>query len=260
MLRSLKELQGYTISATDGDIGSVHDFYFDDQHWTVRYLVVDTGGWLSGRRVLISPMALGQTDWLDRRLPVSLTRQQVEDSPPIDLAKPVSRQYEVEYFNYYGWPYYWYGPAAWGAWAYPNELAAAQTAQALETARQAGATATGTQEQERADPHLRSVKEVTGYRIQATDDEIGHVEDFIADDESWQIRYLVVDTSNWWFGKQVLLARDWIRDVSWLDQKLYVDLTRDQVKGSPAWDPTIPVNRVYEERLYDYYGRPAYWR
>jgi hypothetical protein len=172
----------------------------------------------------------------------------VKDSPDVDLDKPVSRQYEIDYFNYYGWPYYWPGPYAWGAWAYPGALAT--------PAARPPAVAT----QERGDPHLRSAKEVIGYHIQATDDEIGHVEDFILDDESWAIRYLVVDTSNWWFGKKVLVAPRWIDRIDWPQAKLFVRLTREQVKNSPEWDASAPINRGYEERLYDYYGRPAYWR
>ena len=249
MLRSSKDLQGYTIAASDGDVGRVHDFYFDDERWTVRYLVVDTGTWLPGRKVPISPVALGEADWYGQRLSVNLTKEQVKDSPDIDLDKPISRQYEVDYFNYYGWPYYWAGVGAWAGWAYPGLLATAPRSQAAPVAVE-----------ERGDPHLRSVWEVTGYHIQATDEEIGHVEDFIVDDETWEMRYLVVDTSNWWFGKKVLVAPRWITTVSWPERKVFVDLTRDQVKDAPEWDPDAPVNREYEERLYDYYGRPAYWR
>src|SRR5205809_6020840 len=110
MLRSASEWDGYSIQATDGEIGHVAEFLFDDEKWTIRYLVVDTGGWLPGRRVLISPIALGETDWPGHRLHVKLTRQQVEESPVIDTDKPVSRQHEVSYYQYYRWPYYWGGP------------------------------------------------------------------------------------------------------------------------------------------------------
>ena len=251
MLRSLKQLEGYRIVTTDGDIGRVETFLFDDERWTVRYLVADTGGWLTGRTVLISPIAIRGADWFGRQLSVDLTREQVENSPGIERDKPVSRQFEVDYHNYYGWPYYWAGAGIWGAWTYPSALIAMHETPAT----------TATREPERrGDPHLRSAKEVAGYHVQATDDEIGHIEDFVLDDESWQIRYLVVDTSNWWFGKKVLVAPDWVELVDWPERKVFVHVTKEQVKNSPEWDPAAPVNRVYEERLYDSYGRPAYWR
>lgn len=199
MLRSSKDLRGYTLHATDGDIGTVADFYFDDARWTVRYLVADTGGWLSGRQVLISPLALGAADWQERRLHTTLTREQVEHSPGSDTDQPVSRQHESELARYYRWPYYWGAAEAWGGYTYPYELMAATAA--AEADRQEPPA-----EEEHGDPHLQSVREVTGYRIGARDGAIGHVEDFIVDDQSWAIRYLVVDTRDWLPGKRVLIA------------------------------------------------------
>ncbi len=256
MLRSIKELQGYTLHAVDGDIGTVHEFYFDDARWVIRYLVVDTGGWLSGRRVLISPIAIGEADWQARSLSVTLSREQVEHSPDIDADKPISRQREVEYYQYYGWPYYWAGPGLWGAGMYPYVLAVPPVTPAT--------AAQGEQEQpeqqEQGDPHLRSTKEVLGYRIAARDGEIGHVEDFVVDDEAWVIRWMVVDTGNWLPGRKVLVSSQWITEVRWETTRVHVDLARETIERSPEFDPSTPVNREYEARLYDYYGRPVYWR
>jgi sporulation protein YlmC with PRC-barrel domain len=246
MLRSLKEVEGYTILATDGEVGSVEDFYFDDQYWTVRYLVVDTGGWLSGRRVLLTPLAVERPDWGTGTLPVALTKDQVENSPDIDLDKPVSRQREVGLHDHYGWAYYW-ADLSTPATAVTTPPPPAMAEERAET------------EREKGDPHLRSVDEVTGYDIQARDGEIGHVEDFIADDETWIMRYLVVDTRDWLPGKKVLVAPAWVRMVNWADADVHVDLLRETIKNSPEYDPAAPVNRAYEERLYDYYGRPRYW-
>jgi hypothetical protein len=240
MLRSIESLVGYTLRARDGEIGQVHDFYFDDQTWIVRYLVADTGNWLVGRRVLISPFALRQPDWAGQAFPVNLTKEQVKASPPIDTDKPVSRQMEEELHLHYGWPPYW--GAAEGL------VAAQMMAQATEQA--AG---------REGDPHLRSVREVSGYRIQARDGEIGHVEDFIAKDETWTIRYMVVDTRNWLPGKKVLVAPTWIDEVDWARESVHVGLLRETIQNSPEYDPSLPVNREYEVRLYDYYGRPKYW-
>jgi hypothetical protein len=246
MLRSIKELHGYTVRATDGDIGTVHEFYFDDHTWTIRYLVVDTGGWLSGRPVLLSTLALGQPDWEERVFPVLLTREQVEHSPDIATHKPVSRQMEGDLHAYYGWSPYW------------RTSMSTLGAGAAAVAHVISGTEEGSGEPGR-DPHLRSTRQVSGYHIQASDGEIGHVEDFIAEDEAWVVRYIVVDTRNWLPGRKVLVAPAWIERVSWAERKVHVDLTRETIKHSPEFDPSAPVNREYELRLYDYYGRPKYW-
>jgi len=115
----MKALHGFTIGATDRDIGTVKEGYFDDLSFTVRYLVVDTGGWLAERQVLLSPIALRAMDWDHRRITAALTKAQVEKSPPIDTDKPVSRQHETAYYGYYGYSPYWTGPYLWGAYPYP---------------------------------------------------------------------------------------------------------------------------------------------
>jgi sporulation protein YlmC with PRC-barrel domain len=239
MLRSTKEVYGYDILATDGEIGVVDDFYFDDQYWTIRYLVVNTHKWLPGRRVLVSLLALGQPDWGVRTLPVTLTREQVEKSPDVDLERPVSRQHEIILNEYYGWATWW---TAMRSAPPPPAYVDKEVIRVAE-----------------GDPHLRSTKEVAGYHIQATDGKVGHVEDFILYDRNWTIRYLVVNTGNWLLGRKVLMVPLWIEDVKWAESKIQVDLNQESIKNSPEYDPSAPVNRVYEERLYDYYGRPMYW-
>lgn len=246
MLRSCKELQGYAIEATDGDIGRVAGFLFDDQQWVIRYLVVNTGPWLLGREVLVSPIALGHAKWSEQRLPVHLTREQVKSCPPIESNRPVSRQYERAFHDHYAWAYYWGGPGLWGLGTDPRALASWTG----ETDQQA---------EPEGDHHLRYTREVLGYHIRATDDAIGHVEDLIIDDNTWAIRYMVVDTRNWLPGKEVLISPKWVREVSWSKSVVHVDLSREAIENSPEFDPSSPVNREYEERLYDYYGRPTYW-
>ena len=255
MLRSVDELKGYTIEATDGDVGEVVQFYFDDGKWTIRYLVADTGGWLSGRKVLISPGALGKVDWNSKKLHVSMTKERVENSPDIATDRPVSRQHETAYYDYYGYPYYWAGPQLWGDFpfpAYPQPTAAGAPPSAVQRE-----VATASHRQE--DVHLRSTQEVTNYYIEANDGDIGHVDDFLVDDENWTIRYVVVDTRNWWPGKKVLISPEWIRSVSWTDSRVYVDLSRDAIKNGPEYDPSAPLSREYESRLYNHYGRSQYW-
>jgi len=246
MLRSLKEILGYQILALNGDIGKVHDFFFDDGFWAIRYIVVDTGAWLPGRKVLLVPSALDKPEWEARALPVRLTKEQVKNSPEMDVDKPVYRQIEIALHEHFKWRPYWIPSPPGAVPPIPLESEVEQEEGKLQV--------------DSDDPHLRSVKEVMGYHIQAGDGEIGHVEEFIADDMTWFIRYMVVDTRNWLPGRKVLIHPGWIEQVGWGDSKVHVDLSREIIKNSPEYDPTAPVNRKYEERLYDFYGRPKYWK
>lgn len=260
MLRRLSDLRRYTIGATDGDIGQVEDVYFDDQGWTVRYFVVDTGTWLAGRKVLISPPAVTGIDAAGLRLTTDLTVQKVKGSPPVDTSRPVSRQHEIEYSGYYGYPRYWLGPYRWGAAVYPSAvLGGPAYPPATPTDYSAGEQEMIARERESADPHLRSAAVVTGYGIRATDGELGHVEDFLADEETWAIRYLLVDPRSWWPGPHVLVSTEWITDVSWEDSTVAVDLTREQVRNAPKYEPGAAPDRGYESRLHAHYRRPGYW-
>jgi len=247
MLRSVNEIINYVIEAEDGEIGRCKDFLFDDRHWAIRYMVVDTRKWLPGRKVLISPIALGDPDWKSGRFPVKLTCQQIEESPALDEDKPVSRQYETRWFDYFGWPYYWAGGGLWEADPYPAALYAKMRSEIA------------LQEKKPEESHLRSAKEVTGYHIQASDGEVGHVEDFVMEERPWIIRYMVVDTRNLLPGRKVLVSPGWIDSVEWTSGKVGVKLTIDAVKEGPEYNPAEPINREYEIRLYDYYGRPRYW-
>ena len=255
MLNSISQLTGSHIVATDGEIGHVLEAYFDDQAWAIRYLVVDTGRWLAGREVLISPYAVRQPVGSDKKLDVSLTRRQVEGSPAVDTHRPVSRQHERDYLNYYDYPQYWTGGELWAFDALP--LLPPPLPTAVETAAQCAARDADVPAE---DMHLRSSHAVTGYDINAADSSIGHVKDFLYDDESWAIRYLVVDTRNWWpGGKKVLVATHWIASIDWADQTVQVALTREQVRNSPEYDESASVDRAYEQRLHDAYGRAGYW-
>jgi uncharacterized protein YrrD len=242
MLRSTKDLEGYAIRATDGIVGHVKDFYFDDKAWVIRYLVVDTGHWLSQREVLISPISLEQPNWAERVLPVSITKEQVKNSPDVDTQKPVSRQYEMSYFGYYGYPFYWIGPGPWGDEAFPSMLIAGYadpeaTRRAVQAEAEDAYARAETEQHRDGDPHLRSCKAVTGYRIEANDGDIGHVQGLLVDERSWAIRHIIVNTSNWWFGHQVLIAPQSIAAVSWPHAAVSVNLTRQAVKEAPPYDP-----------------------
>lgn len=265
MLRNLKDLHGYSIRATDGDIGSVKDFYFDDERWVVRYLVVETGSWLSSRKVLISPISIGEPDHTEKVLPVRITQDQVRNSPDIDTDKPVSRQHESDYLGYYGYSDYWGGSGLWGGEAFPGMLTGLGYAGTMAPGEPGSEEADRAIREARArehandDPHLRSCKSVTGYHIGATDGEIGHVQGFIVDDQNWAIRYVVADTSNWWLGHQVIVSPQWIQDVSWSERTVAVNMTQKAIKDAPAYDPAVLLDRAQEIGIYEHYGRPGYW-
>ena len=254
MLRAASGLNGLSIAAADGDIGGIKDLYFDDLSWTVRYLVVDTGAWLPGRRVLISPMSVRGP--VADKVTVDLTQAQVRKSPPVETDKPVDRQQEEALARYYNHSYYWEGPNRWGLLAYPgmppvpSPVATDPVAQEM-LARERNHVD--------GDPALRSARDVTGYYIAALDGDLGHVEDFLIDDHAWAIRYMVVDTRNWWPGRRVVLSPEWIKTVSWADSKVYVDLRQDEIKAAPAYDPSRAFEREYEDRLFEHHGRRKYW-
>jgi sporulation protein YlmC with PRC-barrel domain len=259
MLRRLTDLRDFTIGAADGDIGTVTDVYFDDVSWTVRYLVVDTGSWLSGRSVLLSPASLRGFEAAGRRVRTELTRRQVQDSPSIDTQKPVSRQHETEFLSYYGYEPYWGGPYRWGSYAYPYPVEGMMPPIA-ETRRESRvAEELAAREREHRDEHLHSARAVTGYGIRATDGELGHVEDFLIDEQDWAIRYLIVDPRNWWPGPHVLVASDWICGVTWSDSTVEVDVSREAVRNAPRYEASRPFGRDEESRLYGHHGRPGYW-
>jgi hypothetical protein len=244
MIRNITELMGYTLQAEDGEIGRCKDFLFDDQRWTIRYMVADTGTWLSGRKVLVSPIALGTPDREGKRFPVKLTREKIKESPPLDEDAPVSRQYEARWLDHYGWSYYWFGGGLWGPGASPTELYVK------------GKEKVKGKEPQPEESRLRSVKEVTGYHIQARDGEIGHLEDLLVDEVSWNFCYLVVDTRNWLPGRHALVAPAWVNSVDWAQGTVSVNLTTDAIKNSPEYDPGAPVSPDYERDLRQHYGLP----
>jgi hypothetical protein len=215
MMWESSDIIGFEIRATDGSIGSIDDLLVDETDWSVRWVVIDTGTWLPGRKVLLPASCFGAPSMPDRQFPIELSRQQVEDSPDIDTDAPVSRQMESDIYGYYGWhPYWGAGYVPVGTIGYVPPISAAGTALpplGVGTPETARAEA---MDEPRGDPHLRSAKEITGYRVRGTDDDIGTVSKLLVDQEGWMIRYLVVDTGNWLPGKKVLVSPGWVEDVS----------------------------------------------
>jgi sporulation protein YlmC with PRC-barrel domain len=221
MKRNIDSLIGYGIEATDGEIGTVKDFYFDDETWTIRYLIVKTGNWLSGRKVLISPVVLTKKEWVNKLIPVNLTKEQVENSPDIDTDKPVSRQKEAMLNQHHFWKNYWGSGSYGGEMGIGNALPIRIKASDRDPSE---------------DIHLCSIAEVGGYAIHALDGEIGHVGDFIIDDETWQLLDLVVDTHNWIGGKKVLIAVRHVRSISFLNWLVNVDIPIAAIEDSQLFD------------------------
>jgi uncharacterized protein YrrD len=227
MLLSVERLKGYEVRATDGEMGKIDALFFEDNTWRVRYIVVDVGGWLTGRRVLIVPTAVDQIDTDAEQVVVSLTKEQVENSPEVVAHPPISREKEIALHEHYRWQGYWplgfTGPAV----SHPRRSL-------------------------KVDSNLRSTAEVTGYNIQANDGQVGRVEDFVFD-ELWRVRYVLVDTGNWLPGRKVLISPGWVERVQWLGCNVHVDLTRDSVESSPAFDPQKPISADYAAQLDEHY-------
>lgn len=256
MLRRLNKMSGFSIHTTDGKSGHVEDFYFDVHTWCVRYLVVKTGPWLFGRNVLISPVAIDAPDWASETLYLKLTKEEVEKSPELALDIPVTRQHESTLNRYYGWPNYWMmDPAV--ATATPEPFVPVEAGAAGEE-RTADHAVDETIAAE-AESYLRSVKDTQGYAIQATDQEIGHIEDFFADEDGWRIRYALVDTSRWLTGKHVLISPDWIDEVDWAERQVRVHVDHEKIENSPEYDAREAPQREHEIELYSHYGYPFYW-
>lgn len=249
-MRSVNEIINYVLDAEDGEIGRCKDFLFDDLHFAVRYIVADTAKWLPGKKVLISPISIDEPDESDKKLPVHLKKSRIKQAPPLETHAPVSKQYEREFAQFYGYPFYWIGDGVWGPEYYASRLLGVSL----------------NESQGQTDPtdrenHLRSVREVKGYHIEAADGDIGHVEDFLVESGSWVIRYVVVETRNLLpGGKKVLVSPKWAREIKWASEKFVLNMSTEDIKNSPAYEPgTSLVDKDYEAKLYDFYGKPHYW-
>ena len=251
MIRSVHALRHYDISARDGSLGDVHDLFFDDHAWQVRYLVADTGNWLPGRRVLLAPQSVESVDGADQKVGVALSKQEIRESPGIEADAPVSRQNEIALADHFRWPRYWE--------TFPTGAGMLPVIPHLEMQPGPGAATPPADEPEipRGDPNLRSAAEVEGYHVAARDGEIGHIDDFLVDDSDWSLRFLVVDTRNWLPGRKVLVAPAWTRGIDWSDEKLQVDADRETIKSAPEYESGMEIDAELERRIFQHYGRAA---
>lgn len=256
MILAGSALKGFAVEASDGRFGTVSDFLFDDTTWKIRWMVVDTGAWLTRQKVLVHPSAIGRLDYRREELSVHLTKQQVRDSPDILSDAPVSRQMDTNLQGYYGLDPLWGGSNYFGGYASGMGGAFDPSPYRFDSGLLEADRPDASRDD--SDPRLRSLAEIVGYHIQAKDGPIGHVENFLVDDATWGVRYLVIDTKNWWSGQHVLMSPYAVREISWSDRDVTLEVTRDQIKASPSWDPAGAINEDFEKRLHGYYGWPGY--
>jgi len=247
MIRSINELRNYDIVARDGSLGDVHDLFFDDHAWQVRYLVVDTGNWLPGRRVLLAPQSVEGIDGADGKVAVGLSKQEIRESPGVEADSPVSRQNEIALADHFRWPRYWE--------EYPSGMGMVPMIPHLQ--HQAAGSEPRALDDEaipQGDPNLRSATEIEGYHVAAHDGDIGHIDDLLFDDSDWTLRFLVVDTKNWWPGKKVLVAPAWTRGIDWSEEKLHVAAEKETIKQAPEYESGMEIDQKLERRIFQHYG------
>ncbi len=255
MLHTLSSLAGFTIQAADGNVGTVKDFYFDDRHWTIRHLVIEIGSLLESHKVLLSPVHIKHLNYENKMIVVDLSVSDIKGSSHIDTNRSVAQQYEIDYLSYYGYAFYWGTNSLWDSSGEPKALTvmeespqAAETFAAIDTVRRM-----------HGDRHLRSCNEIVNYHIQASDGEIGHLHGMLIDEDTWAIRYFIASTSNWWLGNKVLIGPQEVKDISWGNAKIYVDMTQAQVKGSPLFDGAVSLSFPKEMGAYLHHGSDTNW-
>lgn len=267
MLHNMQSLIGFTMGATDGEIGKVKDFYFDDKTWKVRYLVVETGNWLVGRKVLLSPVALQSIDWDSKVFPVNLTREQVKHSPDIDTDRPVSRQQEADLHSHYSWPVNEQGGIGFmttgmvGGVVAPHVPFSDRIAEEMHHHEDDTISDRGpehhqsnlSEDHTSGDPNLRSFKEITGYTFRASDGEVGDVDDMVVDTTGWNIPFLVLETGSWYSGDKILASTNILDNVQWDNSAVHVAYPTENFRNCPVFDTDSLKNQDYERKLFTYH-------
>jgi len=262
MLRSVKDLEGYAIYATDGDVGFAKDFHFDDEAWVIRYLVVETSDWMASRRVLISAAALGRPNDVEQEIPVAITRQQVENSPDLDTQGPLTRQQEMFLLTHYGYLPYWQDTSLHGDDTHPEVAMPEFSSTPSVIAPRLDEPPSLEELLPRANegPHVRAFNDVIGTHVETGDGGIGTLRGLLVDESTWAVRYLVVDGGDGRPDRDVVIAPQWIDRAEWPDRLVASGLTRDAVRAAPPFDPATDLDRHAEEALWTHYGRAGYWK
>lgn len=249
---SFTGLKKFDICTLDKKMAPVLDLVFDDDSFVIRYLVTRGGAWLAKEKTLLSPFLTRNVDIGKRRINLNETYEKLESFPRVEDHQTVSREMEQKYADHAFTPYYWYGGLIWGAYASPYDTDSAKNSTG-------DIKNTNTELREMDKNHLRSVNEITGYGVIAKDGEVGDISDVVVDEHDWSVRYFVVNTGSWLLGRQFLVSPEWIDSVDWASSNITFDVTKDKIKESPEYKPSEAINRAYEVRLFDYYGRPTYW-
>jgi hypothetical protein len=246
MLWTVSSLNGDVVAASDGRIGAIVGFLFEDTNWHIRWAVVKTGAWLLGRKALIPVAVLRHPGAEGHEFPVALTMQQVRESPGLDTDRPVSRQMETCIFDHYGWRPCWGDGLVFGAYGFGDVIPASPFPEPTAEEREMLDA-----QRSRDDPHLRSTTAVTGYHVNASDGQIGHIDDFLIEDTDWTIRSLVVETKTRWAGHKVLISTELVKDFDWHDRRVDIDAERRLIEASPEYDPSVPLDGACQERIGD---------
>lgn len=246
-----KDLRNFRVETKDGKRASVKDIYFDDEKFAVRYLILNSGPWKFGKKVLVSPFLVEKVEAASGWIMLKIDREGLGLCPEIDENQPISREMERQYSDRLFLPYYWGGAGLWGLYATPYGTYSPELRQRYEYPLSDIGHG--------AENHLRSAREVSGYHVNARDERLGHVDDFIIDETDWSIRYFVLHTSDWRTGKSVLVAPDWLDEILWSTKTAYFNVDRSSIEGAPVYDPARPFDKEFETRLYRHYDKPAYW-
>ncbi len=216
MYYTTETINGFRVMAEGGEVGRIHDCFFDESSRHIRYLVVRTGSWLLGRDVIIVPSHVRDLSLEDEQLTTDLTKDELKNSPDVDTEKPISRRREIEYLSYYGMPMYWGSMPGIPPTGAPTPPEAAP------------------EDGDDTASELRSAREITGYALQSQDGPAGTIKDIVFSPETWAVTHLLVRTGGWFSGKEIAVAIKWVEEIDWSRAVVGVDMPNDRLRDTAA--------------------------
>jgi len=244
MLKRANTIRGYRLTAPDGEIGAVNDFFFDQEDWTIRYVMVKAEEWLPDRRVLIAPAEFDAPDWSRKVLPISLTKEKIKNSPKIPLDLPISRAHEIALADYYAWQPYWITPV--------KEAKQSERAIPPESCPR-----TDSRLDYDSDIRLHGLQEIKGYRVCSVDGRVGYVEDLGVETADCQIRYLIVDGWDLYPGRHFVVPTSYADSLDWMNIEIRISLSRKEIQTAPELNPDVPFNPKCETEFDAFYKQLA---
>ncbi|PSL50806.1 PRC-barrel domain protein [Salsuginibacillus halophilus] len=252
MLFEAKKLRNFGVITSDGELGKIDDVYMDEDQWVIRYLVVNRKPLLPGGKVLVSPIAVERMDINGQTIHLNVTKEELEEAPGKEEAEPITRKKELELHHHFGYGYYWPAQGMWGSFPYPHQLR-------VEAPHHQRPQELPNEEEIK----VRSLKEMTGdwsgYDVEGSDGDIGTIDDVIVEDDTWNIRYISVDTGRLFSTGHAVLSSSWILHTEDEEKKVRVKMARHEVQAAPEYVPGQPLDREFEERLFDHYDQEKYW-